>query len=69
MIIKSLEQMEKIVRTNRFLFWDGWTVVENNFKLNGAVSPNGAYVKGKWIVQHRVEVTEDGWNVPKRFIR
>jgi hypothetical protein len=69
MIISSLEKMEEIVGYNKFLFWDGWTVVENKTKENGIMSKDGAYVNGKWIVQKRYEATADGWEIPSKFVR
>jgi hypothetical protein len=69
MLINSLEKMETIVENNKALSWDGWTVVENNFKENGVVSKDGAYVNNRWIVQKRYEATVDGWEIPDKFMR
>lgn len=67
MLINSLEKMERIVENNRFLSWDGWTVIENRTKENGAVAKDGAYVNGRWIVQKRYELTADGWEIPNKL--
>jgi hypothetical protein len=69
MLINSLDKMERIVENNKVLTWDGWTVVESNFKENGVVSKDGARVNGKWIVQRRYDVGADGWEIPDKFIR
>lgn len=69
MLITSLDQMETIVENNKFLSWDGWTVLENRTKENGVMSPEGRYVNGKWIVQKRYEVTADGWEIPNKLVR
>jgi hypothetical protein len=69
MLINSLEKMETIVENNKALSWDGWTVVENSTKENGASSKNGIYVNNKWIVQRRYEATANGWEIPEKFLR
>lgn len=69
MIVKSLQKMEAIVKNNKFLSWDGWTVIENRLNMNGAVHPNGAYVKGRWIVQKRYDPSEIGWDIPDKLVR
>lgn len=67
MIIKSLEQMEDIVKNNDNLSWDGWTVLENKTNENGMMSKDGAFVDGKWIVQKRYEATASGWEIPNKL--
>lgn len=68
MLINSLEKMEDVVKNNDNLSWDGWTVIENRTRENGAMSKDGAYVNGKWIVQKRYEVTADGWEIPNKLV-
>ena len=68
MIINSLETMEQIVENNRALSWDGWTVLENRTKENGIMSPEGRYVRGRWIVQKRYELNADGWEIPNKLV-
>ncbi len=69
MLIKSLEEMEAIVKNSDNLSWDGWTVLENKTNENGMMSKDGAYVDGKWIVQKRYEANANGWEIPKKFMR
>jgi hypothetical protein len=69
MLITSLEKMEQIVENNKFLAWDGWTVLENRTKENGIMSVEGKYVNGRWIVQKRYELTADGWEIPNKLVR
>jgi len=69
MLIKSLEQMEDIVKNSDELSWDGWTVIETRTKENGISSKDGAYVKGKWVVQKRYDANTDGWEIPNKFMR
>jgi hypothetical protein len=68
MLITSLEKMEEIVKNNNNLSWDGWTVIENKTNENGAMSKDGAYVEGKWIVQKRYEATATGWEIPHKLV-
>lgn len=66
--IQSLEQMESIVKRNRQLSWDGWTVVSSLPSPKGRTSPHGAYVKGKWYIQKRYEPNKNGWDIPNKFL-
>lgn len=69
MIIKSLDKMEEIVKGNRFLSWDGWTVVHSSLSETAWMSKNGRFVKGKWYVQKRYEPRGIGWEIPDKFVR
>jgi hypothetical protein len=69
MLIKSLEQMEDIVKNNDVLSWDGWTVIESKSNENGMMSKDGALVDGKWIVQKRYDANANGWEIPNKFMR
>jgi hypothetical protein len=68
MIIKSLEEMEKIVRNNKNLSWDGWDVVSLKWNPGAYTKPNGAYVRGKWYTKFVYPVTETGWNIPDKIV-
>jgi hypothetical protein len=68
MLITSLEKMEEIVKNRDNLSWDGWTVIESKTNENGAMSVDGAYVNGKWIVQKRYEATANGWEIPNKLV-
>lgn len=66
--IKTLEQMEEIVRSNRSLSWDGWTVV-NRYKSDKAqTSKYGVYFKGNWYMSKRFEPSRNGWDIPERLV-
>lgn len=66
--VKTLEQMEEIVRLNKFLYWDGWTVV-NRYKSDKArTSKHGVYFNNKWYMSQRFEPTRDGWHIPERLV-
>ena len=69
MQVTSLEKMEAIVKKNRFLSWDGWTVVNSFPSEKARTAVNGAYVNGTWHLQNRYEPTETGWNIPDKLVR
>ena len=69
MNVTSLEKMEQIVSNNKFLSWDGWTVLYSRQNDNGYSSKNGVYRDGQWYIQNRFEVTENGWDLPSKFVR
>lgn len=69
MIITSLEKMEEIVKQNRELSWDGWTVVQSYPNKLAWRYPNGARIRGRWFAQKRFEPNENGWNIPKKYVR
>jgi len=59
--------MEQVVAQNRYLFWDGWTVVNSYPFEKGMLLANGAFVKGKWHLQKRFEPSQTGWDIPDKF--
>lgn len=69
MQVTSLEQMEKIVKRNKFLKWDGWDVVNAFPSEKGRTSKDGAYINGIWHIQRRYTVDERGWNIPDKLVR
>lgn len=69
MIVRSLEDMEAIVKKNRSLHWDGWTVVHSFPSDKGRTSKFGAYRKGRWFIQKRFVPGKNGWNIPDNFVR
>lgn len=68
MYITSLEKMESIVKKERNLHWDGWTVVERILNKSGMTNKFGVFVNGKWYLQKRFEPTEKGWKLPGKYI-
>jgi hypothetical protein len=64
MLIKSLEKMETIVDNNKFLSWDGWTVVELRKSDMAWMKPNAKFINGEWFTANRFDANEDGWNIP-----
>lgn len=67
-LINSLEIMEKIVASNKNLFWDGWTVVNKARSLKGMSSVDGARINNEWYILTRYEPSRSGWSIPDRFV-
>lgn len=68
MLIKSLEQMEQIVKKNKSLIWDGWTVINLQPTHNGVTSKDGIKIKGKWFLQKRYVPNSNGWEIPEKLV-
>ena len=69
MLINSLEQMDKIVDNNPNLSWKGWDVVEMAFDPMAFTKLNAAFVDGKWVRIKTYPITEQGWEIPLKFVR
>jgi hypothetical protein len=67
MIIKSLEQMEKIVQKHKELKWVGWDVVERKRSDLGRTSPSGVRVKDIWYLQKVFNLNRNGWDIPNKY--
>ncbi len=67
MIVKSLEQMEKIVRKHKELKWVGWDVVERKRSDLGRTSVNGVRVKDIWYIQKVFTLDRKGWDIPNKY--
>jgi hypothetical protein len=70
MIIKDLNQMEKIVNNNKkVLSWDGWSVVEMYPSEKGRSAVNGAYKNNKWFIKKVFTPSQLGWEIPNKYVR
>jgi hypothetical protein len=68
MLIRSLETMEEIVKSNKSLVWDGWTVVSLKPAVGKTNSSNVVKIRNRWYIQQRFEVSENGWNIPDKLL-
>jgi hypothetical protein len=68
MLVKSLEQMEKIVDSTEDLQWDGWDVVSLKPTDSGLMSKDAKQINGKWYIQKRFMLTENGWEIPNKIV-
>jgi hypothetical protein len=69
MKISSIEKMEELVKGNKELMWDGWTVVHFYASEKGRTARFGARIKDRWYITKRFEPTEEGWEIPNKFVR
>lgn len=67
--ITSLEQMEKIVRSEKSLRWNGWDVEHTVPNPTAWSKPNGVFIRGRWYVKEIFPITESGWEIPGKFVR
>ena len=67
MIVKSLDQMEKIVARNNNLSWVGWDVVDRKRSESARTAANGVRVDGVWYLQRIYSVTRNGWDIPNKY--
>jgi hypothetical protein len=68
MLIKSLEQMEAIVKSNKDLSWDGWDVISLKPIDSGLMSKDSVQIDGKWFNKTRFSVKENGWEIPNKLV-
>ena len=69
MLIQSLEKMETIVENNKFLSWDGWTVVELKKSAMAWMKPNAKFINNEWYIANRFDANTDGWNIPAGLVK
>lgn len=67
MIIKDLNQMEKIVSKNKNLNWVGWDIADRRRTEAGRTAINGVRVDGQWYVQTIYPLTNNGWDLPNKY--
>lgn len=69
MLVSSLDEMEKIVQRNRNLRWEGWDVWFSYPSEKARTSKFGVRIKGEWHLQRCIPVTEEGWHIPRKYVR
>ena len=67
MVVKNLEQMEKVVAKNHNLSWVGWDVVDRKRSESARTAVNGVRVNGVWYFQRIYPVTRNGWDIPNKY--
>ena len=68
MLVKSLDQMEQIVKSNKRLSWDGWTVVDRERNEKAKTSRDGKLINNSWYFEKRYEPNSNGWDIPDRLV-
>lgn len=66
--INSLTEMESIVSKNRQLSWDGWTVIEMFPSEKAYFSKFGVYKNGKWQMKKEFIPSNQGWEIPDKYV-
>jgi hypothetical protein len=69
MKINSLEQAEKIVENNKSLTWDGWNIVQLTKSPTAWMKPEGIRKDNEWFLQKHYNLSEEGWELPAKFVR
>ncbi len=69
MLVKDLESMEKIVKNNKSLVWNGWDVIHTYPSEKGRTSKFGALVNSQWHIQKRFTPGSNGWDIPDKYVR
>lgn len=67
MIVNKLEVMEKIVKKNYNLRWDGWNVLDLKKSEMARTSPQGIRINGQWYLHKIYKVDEKGWDIPNKY--
>ena len=68
MVIKTIDEMEKFVASNKSFSWDGWTVVRTYKSDKARTSTNGVCINGQWLIQERFVPGIDGWVIPESIV-
>ena len=66
--VVDLKIMEQIVSNNKFLSWDGWTVVETVPSEKAFYSKFGVYKNGKWQMKKEFIPSIKGWEIPDKYV-
>jgi hypothetical protein len=66
--VVDLEIMEQIVSNNRFLSWDGWTVIETVPSEKAFYSKFGVYKNSKWQMKKEFVPSIKGWEIPDKYV-
>ena len=61
--------MEAIVKNNKNLSWDGWSVVEVKPSKSAMFKTNGAFINGAWYIKNVYSYGDNGWEIPNKYVR
>lgn len=64
MLVNTLDKMEKIVRRQKNLIWDGYDVLLLVRHPNPVVYKDARFINGKWFRTNRIPLTRQGWELP-----
>lgn len=64
------DEAHKVVDTNRFLNWDGFTITTWRKDPAGYSDRRGEFHRGSWGITFRYPLRADGtWKVPENYVR
>jgi len=66
--IKSLDQIEKIVLSNKSLFWDGWDIIEIIKSDTAWSSKFGFFKNNSWHIKKVFSPSREGWKIPDKYV-
>lgn len=69
MLVTSYDYAHKIVDLNKSLSWNGWDIVEFKPNQSAEFKPDGKRVNETWGFVKTFPLTENGWEVPSRYVR
>lgn len=69
MLVTNYNYAHKIVEANKSLSWDGWNIVEFKPNADAFYMQDGIFKNSKWGTVKTFPLTENGWEVPKRYVR
>jgi len=65
----SYDEAHKIVESNRFLEWDGWSINTWRADPKGFSDVRGEFRDGQWCIIFRYPVKTDGtWSIPNSYV-
>lgn len=67
-IVSSLEKMSDIVKNNKTLMWDGWSVVQVIPSNKARTSIHGKYLNNQWVLVKRFDPSRVGWDIPEKIL-
>lgn len=69
MLVTNYAYAHKLVDNNYYLSWDGWNIVEFKPNPDAYFMSNGVFKNFSWGTTNVFSITEQGWDVPKRYAR
>lgn len=69
MIITDYDTAHAIVSSNKSLSWDGWDIVDFKKSDDAEYNVSGKNVNGAWGYVKVYPLSENGWELPKRYAR
>jgi len=67
MIVNKLEAMERIVKKNKNLKWDGWDVLDLKKSDLARTSVNGVRINDEWFLRKVYKLDTKGWDIPNKY--